>query len=89
MPRRDGAGPIGYRTKRYSGRGCGLGLNCGYGRGFGYSRMRNYNPRFRGFEEDEIERDEITEKKALSIEKELLESRLDVLNSQLNSLNED
>jgi uncharacterized protein DUF5320 len=91
MPRRDGSGPVGYRSRRYAGRGCGLGLGmgCGYARGYGYNRMRNYNPRFRGFIDDEIQMDEMTEKEAISIEKELLESRLEVLNSHLNNLKED
>lgn len=87
MPRRDGTGPVGYRAKRYSTRGCGLGLGmgCGYGRGYGYSRMRNYNPGYRGYIEDDIQMDKTTDKEALEREKELLESRLEVLNANLNN----
>lgn len=103
MPRRDGTGPMGFRGRRFGGfgrggcaymRGYGYGMGPGYGMGYGYGMgpgygMRGYAPRFEGYVEDEMYPYDISEEEALSREKELLESRLQVLNRELDSLRED
>lgn len=91
MPRRDGTGPMGFRGRRFGGFGRG---GCAYMRGYGYGMgpgygMRGYAPRFEGYVEDEMYPYDISEEEALSREKELLESRLQVLNRELDSLRED
>lgn len=84
MPRRDGTGPMGRGSK--SGRGLGFctGVNAvrhGAGQGLGLGRGRGLR---RGFVADPIV--STTEKQLLQEQKELLESRLNIISKQLDRL---
>lgn len=89
MPRKDGTGPIGYGPM--SGRGLGFctGINAGrYGEGMKRSSGRGFGYRcgvgFGSFFNEEPAA--MTEQEYLTKQKEYLESRLETINKQIESL---
>lgn len=91
MPRRDGSGPVGNMTRRnrnYSP-ASGFGRACGFRGAYGLGRMRNCTSGFPRFIDEEMEVYDLSEKDILNREKDLLETRLEFLNRQLDGLDED
>jgi len=85
MPGRDGTGPIGTRSKTGRGLGICAGASAvrhgaGHGMGLGLVCRRSFGCGFgRGFAID-------TQKKMLQEQKAILQSRLDVVDKQLENL---
>ena len=78
MPRRDGTGPIGAGAA--TGRGLGLctGVNAaGYGAGFGFGCRRGFGI---------IQTSQKTQKEMLQEQKNLLETRLKIIDNQLENI---
>lgn len=90
MPGRDGTGPMGRGTMTGRGFGVCVGTNAAeYGTGFGFGLglgcRRGFGRGFaRGFAADPIVSK--TKKEVLTEQKKLLESRLELISKQLQSL---
>ncbi|HCP15171.1 MAG TPA: hypothetical protein DIT32_05295 [Peptococcaceae bacterium] len=95
MPGRNGTGPLGQGTQTgrglgfckgdptgvYSvGSGCGFGRGMGYGRGLGFGCRKGFGGYYAG-RPDALAKEEI-----LKEEKEILQSRLDIVSRQLDDL---